>query len=182
MTVTITGALGIAGVNGTFTGTYVTFDSFSIPVDTTAAGTYTGGGSVEGGDLGQIDRLLQANVVPDNTTAITTSAVALPIVVNATVIVPQAFVAQYQLRVIQQLQTQMASYEIGGNAPNFAVEYDDIVGALEEAGVQALGQASVVRQIQSLSLNGGAVGVGVAFPSPFYQALLVSPVISVVGL
>lgn len=182
MTVTITGALGIAGVNGTFTGTYVTADSFSIPVDTTAAGTYTGGASVEGGDLGQIDRLIQANVVPDNTTAITTSAVALPIVVNATVIVPQALKAAYELRVIAQLEAQMSSYEIGGNAPGFAVAYDDIVGALEEAGVQVLGQASLVRQIQSLSLNGLGVGVGVSFPSPFYQAILVSPVISVVGL
>src|SRR5262249_14126050 len=67
MTVTISGALGIAGVNDTFTGTYVTGNSFSIPIDTTSSGTYTGGGSVEGGDLGQIDRLLQANVVPDNT-------------------------------------------------------------------------------------------------------------------
>jgi hypothetical protein len=182
MTVTITGSLGIGGVNGTFTGTYTAADAFSIPVDTTLTGTYTGGGSVEGGDLGQIDRLIQASVVPDNTTAATSSAVALPIVVHATVIVPQANVASYQLAVLLQLQTQIRSYAIGGNAPDFEVAYNDIVGALEEAGVQVLGQASIVRQVQSLSLNGGGAGVGVSFPSPFYQAILVTPVISVVGL
>jgi hypothetical protein len=182
MTVTITGVLGTAGVNGTFTGTYTAADAFSIPVDTTLAGSYTGGGSVEGGDLGQIDRLIQANVVPDNTTAITSSAVALPIVVAATVVVPQAFVQAYTLAVQGQLQAQIANYAIGGNAPNFAVAYDDIVGALEEAGVQVLGQPSVVRVVQSLSLNGGGVGVGVPFPSPFYQAILVTPAVSVVGI
>lgn len=182
MTVTITGALGIAGVNGTFTGTYVSTNEFSIPVDTTSAGTYTGGASVEGGDLGQIDALVQRNVVPLNTTAITTSAVALPVVVTATVIVPQAYVAVYQIRVIQQLQAQFDSYDIGGNAPDYSVEYNDIVGALETAGVQVLGQASVVRQVQSLSLNGLGVDQSVPFPSPFYKALLVTPTITVVGI
>lgn len=182
MTVTISGVLGTAGINGTWTGTYTAPDAFSIPVDSTASGAYTGGGSVEGGDLGQIDRLIQANAVPDNTTAITSSAVALPITPVATVLVPQAYVAAYQLRVVAQLQAQMAAYAIGGNTPGFAVAYNDVVGALEEAGVQVLGQASVVRQVQSLSLNGGGVGAGVAFPSPFHQAILVAPVITVVGI
>jgi hypothetical protein len=182
MTVTITGAEGIAGVNGTFTGTYTAANAFSIPVDTTAAGTYTGGASVEGGDLGQIDALLQTNVVPDGVTAITTSAVALPITVVATVVVPQAYVVAYQLAVVTQLQAQIASYAIGGNEPSHEVGYDEIVGALEIAGVQVLGQASVVREVQSLSLNGLATGVGVAFPGPFYQAILVTPAISVVGV
>ena len=43
-------------------------------------------------------------------------------------------------------------------------------GALEEAGVVTLGSASYVRSIQSLSLNGGGIGAGVAFPSNQYQA------------
>jgi hypothetical protein len=81
-----------------------------------------------------------------------------------------------------QLAAQIASYEVGGNAPNFEVAYDDIVGALTEAGVQVLGQASIVREVQSLSINGGGVGVGVPFPSPFYEAILVTPSIGVVGI
>lgn len=182
MTVTITGVLGVSGVNGTFVGTYVSANVFSIPIDTTAGGTYTGGGTVEGGDLGQIDALLQENVVPDGITAITVSAQALPIQVTATVVVPVAYVATYQVAVVAQLQVQIASYNIGGNAPDYAVAYDDIVGALEEAGVLALGQASYVKAVQALTINGQAAGVGVNFIGPTYQAVLAVPVITVLGI
>jgi hypothetical protein len=184
MTVTISGVLGTAGVNGTFTATGTsTPNQFTLPIDTTSAGTYTGGGSVEGGDLGQVDALLQKYVVPDNTTAVTVSALALPVQVVATVVVPQAYVATYQLAVQTQLQVQFATYAIGGNAPDFMVAYDDIIGALEEAGVLALGQASYVRQISSLTLiaTGAIAGVGVPIP-PLYQAILVSATISVIGV
>lgn len=180
MTVTITGVLGIADVTGTFLATYVSGSTFSIPVDTTASGTYTGGGSVEGGDLGQIDKLIQQNCVPDNTAAVVASAKAFPVVVAATVLVPQANVQAYQLAVIAQLQAQLDAYDIGGDAPNFAVAIDDIVGALEEAGVVVLGQPSYVRQIQSLTLNGGTVDL--PFPAPEYKALLSAPAITVIGI
>jgi hypothetical protein len=181
MTVTISGVIGVTGVNGTFLGTYVGANSFSIPVDTTSAGSYIGGGSVEGGDLGQIDKLLQQNVVPDDVTAVTLSALALPINITATVVVPQANVQAYKLAAPQQLQTQLASYAIGGNSPSFAVAYDDIIGALEEAGVLTLGSASYVRSIQALSLNGGGVNSGVAFPSNQYQAVLGTIALTVLG-
>jgi hypothetical protein len=183
MTVTISGVLGTADVNGTFLGTYVSADVFSIPIDTTSAGTYTGGGSVEGGDLGQIDNLIQDNVVPDGIVgALTVSALALPILVVATVVVPQAYVATYQLAVVTALQTLIANYAIGGNAPDYQVAYDDVVGALQIAGVLTLGSASYVREIQSLSINGGGTGAGVSFPSNLYQALLSPPTITVLGV
>lgn len=182
MTVTISGVLGTAGVNGTFVGTYVSAASFSIPADTTLAGAYAGGGSVEGGDLGQIDALIQQNVVPNNDVAVTSSALAMPIGIVATVIVPQAYVAAYTVAVGQQLQAQISSYAVGGDAPDYEVTYNDIVGALTEAGVVALGQASYVRQIQSLSLNGQPSGVGVPFVGPTYQAILTPPSIGVIGV
>jgi hypothetical protein len=182
MTVTISGVLGTGGVNGTFLGTYVGANSFSIPVNTTSTGSYTGGGSVEGGDLGQIDQLLQQKVVPSNTPAITQSALALPISIAATVTVPVANVAQYQLAVGPQLSAQIASYPLGGSAADsYDVPYNDIVGALEEAGVVALGQASYAT-VQSLSLNGGATGAGVAFPSNQYQAIVGTITVSVLGV
>jgi hypothetical protein len=183
MTVTISGVLGMAGVNGTFLGTYVASNSFSIPIDTTSAGAYAGGGTVEGGDLGQIDRLIQQNVVPNNTTAIMASALALPIQVTAIVSVPTANVATYQIASVQQLQAQTVSYPIGGDAADgFQVSWDDIAGALSAAGVPALGQASYAH-VQSLVINGtvSASGQGVAFPSAFYEALLVNPLVTVVG-
>jgi hypothetical protein len=180
MAVTITGVLGMSGVTGTFLATYVSGTSFSIPVDTTLLGTYTGGGSVEGGDLGAIDQLIQQNCVPDGQIAVTASALAFPITPVATVLVPQAYVQTYQLAVIAQLQAQLDAYAIGGDAPSFAVQYDDMISAIEEAGVLVLGQPSYVRQVQSLTLNGGTVDV--PFPAPEYKALLANPVITVIGV
>lgn len=190
MTMTITGVLGAAGagvtVNGTFVATYVSANSFSIPVDTSTASAYSGGGQVEGGDLGQIDQLIQQNVVPDDNTAFTISALALPITVTATVVVPQAYVATYQANVVTQLQAQIASYPIGGDAnsvPANSVSWDDLFGALTDAGVFTLGAVSVVKAVQSLSVNGNTTsGSGVAFPSPFYQAILLTPAVTVIGV
>ena len=183
---TIAGVLGPAAVNGSWTGTYVSPTSFSVPVDTTAAPAYTGGGVVEGGDLGQIDQLLQQNVVPNNDTAITVSALALPVAIVATVAVPRAQAAAYALAAPAQLATLLQSYAVGGNAPDFAVDYDDVVGALEEAGVVTLGATSYVRQIVALSITVGATPVPPAgqipFPSAQYQAVLTVPVINVVGV
>ena len=185
-TVTISGVLGTAGVNGTFVGTYVGANSFSIPIDTTLTGTYTGGGSVEGGDLGQIDALLQANVVPDGVVAQTVSALAWPITIVASVAVPLAYVAAYGLAVRGQIVAQLASYGIGGSAPGFALAYADIVGALEEAGVLVLGGASYVRQVTSLTITANVttvpVGGSVLFPGPNYQAILASVTVGVVGV
>ena len=190
MTVTISGVLGVAGVAGTFLGTYVSATSFSIPVDTTVAGTYTGGGQVEGGDLGQIDQLLQQNVVPDGITAITVSALALPITVVATVVVPATYVAAYRAAVQAQLQAQLSTYAMGGNpnsVPPNSVPWDDILGALEEAGVLTVGQPSFVLSVQSLSVSGNATtvtasGTGIGYPSNQYQAILAVSTVNVVGV
>lgn len=183
MTVTIAGVLGVTGVNGTFLGTYTSAHHFSIPLDTTSAGAYTGGGSLEGGDLGQIDLLLQERVVPDGITAVTESAKALPVDIVATVLVPQANRAAYLLAYGPQLQAQMLSYAIGGNLDAsgnpLPVTYDDIVGALDEAGVLVLGTASYA-SVQALSINGGGIGVGVTFPDQTYQAILGTVSVSVV--
>jgi hypothetical protein len=190
MTVTIAGVLGIGGVVGTFVGTYVSSTSFSIPVDTTSTGTYTGGGTVEGGDLGQIDALLQQNVTPSNTTAVTESAVALPITVTATVVVPAAYVTAYSLAVQVQLNAQISSYPVGGSPdtdPAYSVPWDDILAALEEAGVVSLGQPSYVRAVQSLVLSGNsttasASGTGIAYPGSTSQALTAVPAVTVLGV
>jgi hypothetical protein len=186
-TVTISGALGVNGtINGTFLATYTGADGFSIPIDTTGLPAWSGGGTVEGSDLGAIDALLQQNVVPDNTSARTVSALAQPIQVTATVIVPQAYVAAYQLASVTQLGAQVASYPFGGNAADgFSVPYLDIVGALELAGLPnpaapALGQASYA-EVQSLSINGQGANVGQPFAGNTYMAVLVNPLVTVVG-
>lgn len=45
--VTISGALGMTAINGTFAATVLTSTTFSIPVNTTSAADYTGGGILE---------------------------------------------------------------------------------------------------------------------------------------
>ena len=186
MAVTIDGTLGIVGVNGAFVGTYVSANAFSIPINTTSSGAYTGGGQVDGGDLGAIDALIQANVVPDNTTAITVSAQAFPVNIIATVVVPQANVAAYSLAVRQQLQTQVSSYPVGGDAnsvPANSVPWDDILSALEEAGVVTLGAPSYVKSVTALNVNSFTTsGTGPPFPGTLYQALLAPPSITVIGV
>jgi hypothetical protein len=190
MTVTISGLLGLAGVNGTWLATYVSATTFSIPVNTSSAGAWSGGGQVEGGDLGQIDALLQANVTPDNTTALAVSALALPITITATVTVPQAYVASYRIAALAQLATQIAIYPLGGYAastPPYSVPWTDILSALEEAGVVTIGGASYVEGVSALSVSGNgstilSSGLGIAFPSNLYQAILSTVSLSVLGV
>lgn len=174
----IDGVLGNTNSNGTNPVVVIDPSTFSIPV--AGNGAYTGGGTVEGGDLGAVDALLQESAVPDNTTAITQSALALPTSVVATVVVPQAQVAAYRLAAPIALQTFLSTLPIGG-FPGFGViPYDGIVGALEEAGVVVLGQASYVRAIQGLTVNGGTIDV--PYPTNQYQALLATPILNVVGV
>ena len=184
MTVTISGVLNVAGVNGTFAATWLTGTTFSIPLNTIGAGAYSGGGVAEGGDLGQVDALLQANVVPDGTTAITQSALAFPITVLATVTVPQAYASTYLAAAQASLATYLGSLPIGGvysTTSTVPVSYEEIVAALIDAGVLTFGAATYVRGTPSVTLNGGVVDV--AFPSNNYQALLSSStVITVVGV
>lgn len=169
-----------AALTGSFVVTVLSPTTFSVPVNTTALGAWTTGGSVEGGDLGAIDALLQDNVVPDGITAVTSSALALPTTVTAVVIVPQAYVAAYTAAVGPQLQAQLAAYPVGGNPnsiPANSVAWDDILAALEEAGVLVLGQPSYVSAVQSLIVSDGATtvsvsGTGIPFVSSLYQAVL----------
>ena len=191
MSVTITGTSELpAGVAGTWTGTYVTSSAFSIPVDTTLAGSYTGGGQVEGGDLGAVDLLIQDTCVPDAVTAITSSALAMPITVTATVAVPQAYVNLYRAAVQQQLLAQTQSYGIGGStetSPARIISWNDYLEALGEAGITVIGQASYVKAVQQLVISTQSQSASgstqyLQIPGAAYQPILVSAIIAVVGV
>ena len=188
MVVTIQGVTGMSDAFDepiTYLASYVSAGTFSISTNTTALGAYVSGGQVEGGDLGQIDLLLQENVVPSGTTAVTKSALAMPITVIATVAVPQAFVQQYSLAVNGALQARIAAYPIGGVTQGesaVSIEYDDIVEAL---GLPAIVNGASVAQVHSLVLSVGGVNVPPGGSQPFvdadYQAVLSPPTVSVVG-
>lgn len=175
--VTVSGVGGNTNANVTTTATVLTGTTFELD-GTTSNSSYTTGGIVEGGDLGQVDVLLQDNVVPDGiVAAFTVSAQALPITVVATVAVPQAFVATYTAAVGNALVAYLRTLPIGGH--DGVVPISAIEGVLFNAGVQ-LGGTAFVRSITGLTVNGGVVDV--PYPTDRYQAISGINTISVVGV
>lgn len=169
--VTVDAVLGNTAANGTWTITVLSATTFSL-VGSVGNASYVSGGVVQGGDLGQVDRIIQANTVPDNITNITRSASALNVAVIATVEVPQAQVSIYTAAVQTALAAYFASLPIGGI--DGYLQYNDVIGVLFNAG------ASYVRRIPTLTLN--AATANVAYSSELDVAKLSpTPVITVLG-
>jgi len=175
---TIDGVLGNIAANGTWTITKLSGTTFSLDGSAGNA-AYTGGGQIAGGDLGQVDRIIQQNCVDDNAIAITTTALALPIDISAVVSVPASFRAVYVAALsnafVQFLKTQPIG---GGDAAE--LDYSAVEGVFFELGVQVVGGTSYVKKVQNLLVNGGTSNV--AYPSPQYQAILGTLSVSVVGV
>lgn len=189
MGVILSGVLGTLGgaANGSWIGTYVSANSFSIPLNTTALSAFSTSGQVEGGDLGAVDNLLQDNVVPDGITSIAQSALALPIAIAATVTVPAVNVATYKIAAPAAITTYLTNnpeLPIGGIVSSVLapvpVSFDQIVAALINAGILAPGQASYVIGTPTVTVNGGTIDV--PFPTSQYQAVLASFTLTVVGV
>lgn len=169
---------GNTNANVTSTVTVLSPTTFELDGTTSGPSSYTTGGTVEGGDLGQVDLLLQNNVVPDGiVAAFTASALALPIDVSATVAVPQAFVATYTAAVGNALVAYLRALPIGGN--DGVVPISAIEGVLFNAGAQA-GSPAFVRSITGLTVNAGVVDV--PYPTDQYVAISGTNTISVVGV
>ena len=173
--VTLSGVLGNTNANGTWTIAVVDATHFTLNGSTTNA-TYTGGGIVEGGDLGEIDTVLQANCVPTNTVAITQSASAFAITVVGNIVVPLAQVATYNAAVQLALTNYFAAIPIGGNGGVFS--YNDLVGLLYLAG-SLNGAPSYVISMTGITINGGTVDL--TFPSSTSVATLSSSTLTVTG-
>lgn len=175
--VTITGVTGNTAANGTWTITVLSGTTFSL--DSSAGNAaYGSGGIVQGGDLGQVDKIIQANCVPDDVTAVTQSATAQAFAIVASVEVPQANVSIYTSAVQVALAAYFAALPIGGISG--ALQYNDIIGVLFGAGVIG-GSASVVKRITACTVN--ATSANVAYTSSAHVAELTpTPVITVTGV
>lgn len=182
-TAIVSGVLGNTAANGAWTVTFVNPTNFTLN-SSTGSGTYTGGGQVDGGDLGEVDNLIQVNTTPDRITNVTESSLAFPVLVVATVVVPQAFFTTYQAAAPIALQNLLATFPIGGivepGDTGGTVSFSAIEGALVSAGVLTVGHTSYVRQVSGLTVNG--LTANVPYPSPDYDAILVTPTIAVVGV
>lgn len=156
MTAQIQGVQGNTAANGYWTLAGLTGSTFQL-VGSVGNGIYTSGGTVEAGDLGLVDSVLQANCVPLAVTAITQSAVAQNVTIAATVYVPAAQAAN----VVGAIQNALANYQatvpIGGFAsgvptPN-TLPFNEVLGVIE-------GAAAYIRAA-TLTLNGTTVDVAV---------------------
>lgn len=183
-TVEVSGVLGNTAANGTWSIAGVTSSTFQL-VGSTGNGTYVAAtGSVEGGDLGQVDVLVQKNCTPNGIIALTQSALAFPISVVATVIVPASLIATYTAAALASLQAYVATLPIGGlilpPAITGILPISGIEGALEDAGVVTAGSPTYVLDIPSLTINGGLVDL--TFPTFQHYAILLAPTLNVVGV
>lgn len=183
-TVTVQGALGVPAANGTWTITVLGANSFTLN-GSVGSGAYLGGGVIEGGVLGQVDRVIRANVVPDTVTEVTSSAIEFDVALVATVTVPIGQVAAYTTAVQTALALYNAALPIGGLVlptvgPTGVYPYDVVIGVLYGAGI--VGAApSYVKAINALTLNGTAADL--AFPSSASVAeFAVAPVVNVIGV
>lgn len=175
--VTVAGVLGNYAANGTFQIVVTGANTFQL-VGTTGTGAYTGGGTVQGGDLGQIYRIVQANAVSDNGVLYVASATAFNIAVAATVTVPIANFAAYQVAAQAKLVEFMAQFPIGGYLTTLPI--NNIISTLTSAGVVGT-SASYVKLISGVTLNG--VAASVTYPSSSHVGVLSpTPVITVIGV
>lgn len=176
--VTVAGVVGNTNANGTTTVTFV--DTTHLSLDNTSGnGTYLGGGTLNGGDLGEVNALIQANVVPDGiVAAITQSALALPVAIAATVTVPAAFAANYRNALANAIAAYLLTLPIGGLSG--VVPISGVEGMLFGIGIQTLNGTSYVQKVTGLTLNG--VAADLAFPTAQYFAIAGTSSITVVGV
>lgn len=175
--VTNSGVLGNTNANGTFVITVTGSTTFTLN-GSSGSGAYTGGGVVEGGDLGEVDAIIQANAVGNNVTALTASAAAQPVAIVATVTIPQAQTSTYLANAQAALALYFASLPIGGTAAG-VISYGEVIGLLFSAGSVG-GAASYVQNISNVTLNG--VAGDIPFSTPGSVATLSpSPVINIIG-
>lgn len=162
--VTVTGVNGVPGANTTALISGLTGTTLDL-VGTTFSGAYVSGGSIEGGDLGQVDIVVRANAVPNGVTYKTQSATNPPgaqLAIVATIYVPSAQVAAYTAILGTSTVGALASYinglPIGGAAVDGAsnvVSYGEIEAILGSS-------APYVQSVSNLTINGTTVDVPLA--------------------
>lgn len=143
----ISGALGATIINNAIAGTVAwqvtavgspTQFSFQIPV-VSLGPAYTGGATVEGGDLGMVDAAVQAQVVPNGYTCLSSAALSLAINVTATVYISGKVAAGGATVAAQACANALANYfatlPIGGINAESAniVPWSEILTAIANA-------------------------------------------------
>lgn len=168
----ITGVDGNTAANGYWQ--LGTVGAFTLElVGSVGNGAYTGGGAIEGGDLGLVDLLLQSRVVGQAVTETTQVANTVTVNIVATVIVPIAQASAYTPAADTALAAFFAGFPIGGYSGKLPISA--IEGVLYAAG----GAPSYVKRVDGLTLDGVAADVTMASTD---DAVLGTITITVVGV
>jgi hypothetical protein len=152
----IAGVQGLTGADGYWQVTRTGTNAFTLN-GSNGTGAYTTGGTAECGDLGMVDLAIQQNVVPDCLTATTQWAGVTAVSLAGTVYVPASQVGNYQAALSAVMSTYFATVAIGGVVnveSNNVIPIDAMIGLLYSAGIPGQGQASYVRSISGVTLNG----------------------------
>lgn len=152
----LAGVEGNVAANGYWQIANLTGTTFELS-GSTGTGAWTSGGTVEGGDLGLVDLLINELVVPQAITETTQAASTLAVNIAATVTVPTAQLGAYNAAVGVALAAWFAALPIGGINGN-TVPLSVIEGVLYAGGI--VGTApSYVQNVASLTLNSVASDV-----------------------
>lgn len=163
MTVFVSGVAGNVAANGYWIASAVTGTTITLS-NSVGNGAYTSGGSVEAGDVGLVDSLIQSSVVPAGTTATTVSAGATAAAIVATVYVPAAQVSAYTSAYAVAFANYFSTFPIGGlntDGTLNVLPYGAVEGLLYEAGTIAGSSTSYVRSVTALTVNGSTADVSV---------------------
>lgn len=169
--VTISGVLGNTNADGVFAVQSPTTNTFQISAN--GSGTYVGGGQIDGGDLGQVDSILQANCVPDNAVAVTQSALIQAVAITGSVSVPFAQVQTYQTNLQASLAAYFQNLAIGGlllTSGFYGLPIDVVIGLIFDAGKLNNAPTSFVINISNVLINGSSADL--VFSGTNYVACL----------
>jgi hypothetical protein len=171
--VIISGVQGATGVNNAIAGTVAwqlasgSGSSFTFAQAATP-GTYTSGGSVEGGDLGMVDAAIQAQVVPIGQTALVAAASNLAIPVTATV----------YIRTSAGITSANATTAIGTALTTY---FDSVpIGGLTADGSQGVVPSSEIL-VTIANANSGTVSVQLSAPVIGVDTTLTSSQVPTLG-
>jgi hypothetical protein len=159
----VSGVQGVSGANGWFQITKTGANSFTLN-GSAGSGAYVTGGTVECGDLGIVDSLLNTYAAPDLSNSTTIWATTVSVTVAATVYVPSYRVADYTAAIGNILTAYFSGLPIGGvtkvEAQNI-VPIDAVIGLLYSGGITGIGQSSYVASVSGVTLNGSATDLSV---------------------
>lgn len=160
----VSGIEGLSGADGYWQITKTGASTFTLN-GSVGTGSYTTGGTVECGDLGMVDLILDDNALPDCLTEFTQWAGTVNVTVSGTVYVPAAQVQAYQISLAQVLLVYFTTVPIGGVInveTNNIIPLDAVIGLIYAAGIQGQGQKSYVQSATNVKINGTAADLSIS--------------------